>query len=202
MTDGYRPGKECSQCGGRCCREKGCCLSPEDMLRALGREKADYESVLRLLKDSPDRLYAIDYMSVPKGFPQGEAPQKLPPEARQSLSGGVCFYLRMRHKCYTFVGVDAAGECAALGESGCMLDWERRPKGGRMLKSSADRNCVQRYTAGEMCGDWQPYQEILGRIYREFFPRMEQDGTFDRCDEAYFAWMRERAEKIKNRGKS
>ncbi len=34
---GFEPGPECRECKGRCCREKGCSLSPEDMLRELQR---------------------------------------------------------------------------------------------------------------------------------------------------------------------
>ena len=33
--EGYLPGAECVQCQGRCCKEKGCSLAPEDLKRAL-----------------------------------------------------------------------------------------------------------------------------------------------------------------------
>lgn len=221
----YPPGEECAQCGGRCCKEHGCVLAPEDLLRALARRarqgnaqaaaqqenvqaavpqadgqatvqadgqaaiqaamqqenvqatqqgnaqttiQVDEAAVTALLTDEKNGMYAIEYVSTPQG---------------------ACFYLRMRHKCYTFIGVDAMGECAALGSHGCLLPMEERPKGGRMLKSSPDRRCVQHYTVGQMCADWQPYQELLRSIYREWHARMTEDGTFDRCDEAYFAWQ-------------
>lgn len=169
-ASGYPPGAECAECGGRCCKEHGCVLSPEDLLRALSGKEADHDSLMELLRDEEKGLYAVEYVSAPQG---------------------VFFYLRMRHQCYTFIGVEAMGECVALGAGGCLFSTEQRPKGGRMLKSSPDRQCVQHYTAEQMYADWQPYQEVLGRIYREWFARMEEDGTFDRCDEAYFAWMRE-----------
>ncbi|MCM1102524.1 MAG: hypothetical protein NC409_00300 [Clostridium sp.] len=217
----YPPGEECAQCGGRCCKEHGCVLAPEDLLRALARRvkqgktqatarhgdaqataqdgnaqaaaqqgnaqamaqqgnvqadeqaavQVDEASVTALLTDEKTGMYAIEYVSTPQG---------------------ACFYLRMRHKCYTFIGVDAMGECAALGDHGCLLSVEERPKGGRMLKSSPDRHCVQHYTVGQMCADWQPYQELLLSIYRKWHARMTDDGTFDRCDEAYFAWLAEK----------
>lgn len=168
---GYPPGGECAQCGGRCCKEHGCVLSPEDLLRALAGKEPDEKSLPALLRDEKKGLYAIEYLSTPQG---------------------VCFYLRMRHKCYTFIGVDAMGECIALGADGCLLPEAERPKGGRMLKSSPDRQCIQYYTAEQMCADWQPYQELLGSIYREWHARMTEDGTFDRCDETYFSWLREK----------
>lgn len=167
----YPPGEECAQCGGRCCKEHGCVLAPEDLLRALAGKEPDAESLSALLQDGKKGMYAIEYLSAPQG---------------------VFFYVRMRHKCYTFIGVDAMGECVALGDNGCLLPMEERPKGGRMLKSSPDRRCVQYYTVEQMYADWQPYQELLGRLYREWHARMTKDGTFDRCDEAYFAWLREK----------
>lgn len=217
----YPPGEECALCGGRCCKEHGCVLAPEDLMRALSnvtpaasaelsnaalpaaasaepfdaglpaaasaelsdaalpKEHEDTPSpvipergaLLALLQDQEKGLYAIEYVSTPQG---------------------ACFYVRMRHKCYTFIGMEAMGECAALRENGCMFSMEGRPKGGRMLKSSPDRRCVQHYTAQQMAADWKPYQELLSGIYREYAVRMKEDGTFDRCDEDYFAWLREK----------
>ncbi len=189
--EGYEPGQECSVCRGKCCRDKGCSLSPEDMNRELLRkpeEGADAaiiqsaneigfsklrEELLALLTDSERGLYTIDYFSEPEG---------------------PCFYLRMRHKCYTFIGADAMGECVALTEKGCILSEDRRPKGGRFLESKASGQCVQHYTRAMMCEEWKPYQEVLGSIWNEYYPKMKQDGTFDRCDDAYFAWMKAQRE--------
>ena len=172
--DGYRAGEECARCGGRCCRERGCSLSSEDMLRALSLgadEKKDRikEALLRELSEK--NLYAIDSFHD---------------------SGRDFYYLRARHKCYTFIGVEAMGECAALTESGCALPEEERPKGGRFLESKPDGGCVQHYTKEEMLRDWDPYQPVLKEIWDAFYPVFLADGTFDACDEAYFAWMRER----------
>lgn len=182
--EGFRPGAECGQCRGKCCRERGCSLSPEDLQRALAQagyadlmkeDEGLREAVLSLLqKESGNALYAIDYFNI---------------------AGKPVFYLRMRHKCHTFIGVDAMGECIALAEDGCMLGDGQRPRGGRFLKSSPDGNCVQHYTREMMERDWEPYQEILSSIWKEYEVRFRQDGTFDRCDDAYFAWMRRQRQK-------
>lgn len=180
VMDGFMPGEECRQCRGRCCRERGCSLSPEDLHRAFARETGSEkhwseeeglcQAVLFLLqKETGNELYAIDYFN---------------------MAGAPVFYLRMRHKCHTFIGVDAIGECVALAEDGCTLDAERRPRGGRYLKSSPDGHCVQNYTREMMAKDWEPYQKILSLIWKEYEARFRQDGTFDRCEEAYFEWMR------------
>ncbi|MBQ8597163.1 MAG: hypothetical protein IJ409_05160 [Lachnospiraceae bacterium] len=186
--EGYAPGTECAECRGKCCRENGCCLSPEDLFRALSKinetinfrrmlQRELKEHLLTLLKDE-EGLYAID---------------------RTVSSKGPFYYLRMRHKCYTFVGVDAMGECVALTDVGCRLSGEERPKGGRFLKSSPDRHCVQMYTMEEMCTDWEPYQKLLSEIYLEYEAIFKEDGTFDKCDQAYFAWMREQREKMQRK---
>lgn len=192
--EGYKPGAECAECKGKCCKERGCSLSPEDMWKALGiAEKAEFpqdmeryihkalqrdteqvkESILDLLKD-PEGNYAIDYFST---------------------ESGPLFFLRMRHKCYTFIGVDAMGECVALTETGCSLSEEERPKGGRYLKSSPDRRCEQLYTKEMMQADWAPYRKILGAIWKEYEEKFKNDGTFDKCDADYFAWMKAQRER-------
>lgn len=186
--DGFEPGRECMVCKGRCCREKGCSLSPKDMIKAL--EKADSnrkkssmgdenfhtdavslaeEKLLSFLQEE-DNLYSIDCFYTPQG---------------------PVYYLRMRHKNYTFIGVDAIGECIALTKDGCSLSMERRPKGGRFLESRPDGHCIQHYDKEQMMEDWMPYQKLLKEIWDIYYQRFTQDGTFDRCDEAHFAWMRQ-----------
>lgn len=176
---GFEPGPECRECKGKCCREKGCSLSPEDMLKELERrtqipaeqlKKQDSLGgmLLEMLKDDKG-LYAIDF------FLNGNVP---------------LYYLRMRHKCYTFIGIDAMGECVALTKDGCCLTKEQRPKGGRFLKSSPQGECRQFYTKEMMEEDWKPYQQILSCIWKQYEAQFQEDGTFKRCDDAYFAWMR------------
>lgn len=173
--EGYEPGGECAQCKGRCCKEKGCSLAPEDMFRELKERRAGSElreEILLLLKDHEKGFYAIDYFST---------------------GNGPLFYLRMRHKCYTFIGVDAMGECIALGPDGCGLSKERRPKGGRFLESNKEMHCIQHYTREMMEADWSPYQEELSSIWKEYDEIFKADGTYDRCDTAYFEWMKKQS---------
>lgn len=175
--NGFEPGNECAVCKGRCCREKGCSLCPEDMIKALSQEAGlslrhsialTEEKLLSFLKEEGN-LYAIDFFNRPEG---------------------PLYYLRMRHKCYTFIGVDAMGECIALTKEGCSLPMENRPKGGRFLESKPDGHCVQHYSKEQMASDWAPYQKTLKAIWDEYYNLFMSDGTFDRCDEANFAWMK------------
>ena len=165
MADGYRNSAPCVRCQGRCCRTMGCSLSPEDMIRALQDRPATRESVEELLQEGN---FAID------SFQSG---------------GHAFYYLRMQHKCFTFIGVDAMGECSMLTENGCSLAFEDRPKGGRMLEARENGDCVQHYTQEMMIADWSPYQEILDHIWKEWHDRLERDGVFDRCEEEYMQFQ-------------
>lgn len=160
---GFRPGEECSICQGRCCKERGCSLSPEDLTAEERQTLLDVESTVQFLKRD-DNLYAVD---VTYG------------------AEGRLYYLRMRTKCYTFVGVEGFGECCALTENGCSLDYSRRPKGGRCLKSSPDFHCRQEYMPEEMEKDWQQYQSVLSTVYDKYSVILEEDGTIEECEKAY-----------------
>ncbi|MGN0376222.1 MAG: hypothetical protein ACI4ED_01170 [Suilimivivens sp.] len=182
--EGYAPGRECMSCKGKCCKEKGCSLSPEDMMKSLKRRNAGketenltdeslYREILAMLTDEKG-MYAIDYFS---------------------LKEGPFFYLRMKHKCYTFIGIDAIGECIALTENGCIFSGEDRPKGGRFLESNENMQCIQHYTREMMWEEWKPYQGIFSSLWKEYKEKFENDGTFERCDNEYFLWMKSQREK-------
>jgi isopentenyldiphosphate isomerase len=155
----------CGACRGHCCRTLGCMLSTGDLLRRMGRDTASKESVLALLQKES---LSIDRFITPHGY---------------------FYYIRMRHKCFNFIGVDAMGECTALSEQGCTLPFELRPYGGRMLEARADRHCVTHYTRELLQEDWRPYQNILRSIWEEYEPRFDADGTFDACEEAYRTYL-------------
>ena len=163
--DGFLPGSECQDCKGKCCREHGCVLAPADFFKdGTGPEK---ENIVKKLKNGD--LYAID---------------------RTGYEGGLLYYIRMRHKCYTFIGIDAIGECVMLGDNGCGFSFEERPLGGKALQSSPDFHCTQTYTLDKMAADWEPYSEVLSEIFNEYEELFYSDGTFDECDERYFEWLR------------
>lgn len=165
MAEGFLKNDICVSCQGRCCKTMGCSLEPEDMLKALKGRTATQENVEDLLQNGQ---FAIDSFQV----------------------GGRAFYfLRMKHKCFTFIGVDAMGECAALTDEGCSLAFEDRPKGGRMLEAKEDGRCTQHYTQEMMIVDWKPYQEILGDIWAAWHDRFEKDGVFDQCEEDYMQYQ-------------
>lgn len=213
--NGFEPGNECAVCKGRCCREKGCCLCPEDMIKAL-RDWEMHETLLdgQPVADGQKQGTTQDSVIKEVGVCDGlslSLPKRIRLAEEKLLSflqeegnyytidcfyapTGPLYYLRMRHKNYTFIGVDAIGECIALTKEGCSLSMEKRPKGGRFLESKPDGHCIQHYSKEQMTEDWLPYQKILKSIWDEYYNRFMEDGTFDRCDEANFAWMKAQRE--------
>ncbi|MBO5140161.1 MAG: hypothetical protein J6B68_06510 [Lachnospiraceae bacterium] len=171
--NGFESDSICKTCGGNCCKTMGCSLSPEDMHVALEGKEATTEVIEALLQDS---MFAIDSFQ---------------------MRDGAFYYLRMRHKCFTFIGVDAMGECIALTEIGCSLPFDKRPKGGRFLEGKEGHQCTQHYTQEMMVKDWEPYQNSLREIWNKWHNQMQQDGTFDKCEEDYMQYQRTRARNIR-----
>lgn len=198
--NGFEPGNECALCKGRCCREKGCCLCPDDMIKALTEWQSSTECIAA--ENGEADFGGWESLSLPKRIRLVEEKLLSFLLAEGNLYTIDCFYaptgpmyyLRMRHKNYTFIGVDAIGECIALTKDGCSLSMEKRPKGGRFLESKPDGHCIQHYSKEQMTEDWLPYQKTLKSIWDEYYARFMEDGTFDKCDEANFAWMRAQRE--------
>ncbi len=193
----------CKECKGNCCKSTGCSLSPEDMIRRIraqqemaGAEGMQYTNIEEMKAEK----MKTEEIASEKGLAIEEIENWLINSncALDSFGypGGRLLYVRMRHKCFTFIGVDAMGECAALTDTGCRLSYEDRPKGGRMLIASEDHHCTQKYTREMMVEDWMPYQEQLKQIWKKWYEKFTQDGTFDRCEEEYMKFQRARREQM------
>lgn len=195
MDNGYESAEICRACSGACCKANGCSLAPEDMLRELAEWQAGQENSG---EEWTDRDAGAEKRQ--SGLPQREWLERWLQASQcaiDSFAGqaGPCYYIRMRHKCFTFIGVDAMGECIALTDQGCSLSYERRPRGGRYLEGRQDRRCQQHYTREQMETDWKPYQQLLTEIWDQWHDRLEREGVFDRCEEEYMRWQRERRRK-------
>ena len=172
----------CKECKGNCCRSMGCSLSPEDMIRGI-RAWKETSGAEQMQHRKIEEAKAEEIMSEKE--PDTEEIENWLMNSHCALDsfgypGGSLLYVRMRHKCFTFIGVDAIGECEALTDTGCRLSYEDRPKGGRMLIAREDHRCTQEYTREMMVKDWIPYQEQLKQIWKKWYERFMQDGTFDR----------------------
>jgi len=188
MDQGYKSAEICKDCGGACCRAMGCSLAPEDMWRELeawqtGREEGREPEG----ENHTGQGVKTDLRQLEEWLRQSDC-------AIDSFTGeaGLCYYIRMRHKCFTFIGVDAMGECVALTDQGCGLPYARRPQGGRYLEGRQDRHCLQHYTREQMEMDWMPYQRQLREIWDKWHDCLEREGVFERCEEAYMRYQKER----------
>lgn len=187
MDKGYESIEICQSCGGACCKNNGCSLAPEDMLREMAawQNNRNNEKMPDGGKGNGNGQTAkMDLRHLEEWLQQSDC-------AIDSFTGaeGLCYYIRMRHKCFTFIGVDAMGECIALTDRGCSLPYERRPQGGRFLEGRPDRHCEQHYSREQMEADWGPYQQILREIWDRWHDRLTQEGVFDRCEEAYMRYQ-------------
>lgn len=188
----------CKECKGNCCRSMGCSLSPEDMIRGI-RAQQEMAGAEGMQHTNIEEMKEEEFTSEKE--PDIEEIENWLINSNCALDsfgypGGRLLYVRMRHKCFTFIGVDAMGECAALTDTGCLLSYEDRPKGGRMLIASEDHRCTQKYTREMMVEDWIPYQEQLKQIWKKWYEKFTQDGTFDRCEEEYMKFQRARREQM------
>lgn len=180
MENGFEATEICAVCGGACCKANGCSLSPEDMLRELEEWKAgqtDRKADAAVSAGAQIESWLQESKCAIDSF---------------AAERGRCYYIRMRHKCFTFIGVDAMGECIALTDQGCSLPFAKRPRGGRYLEGRQDRRCLQHYTREQMIADWEPYQQILQKIWDTWHDRLEQEGIFDRCEEDYMQYQRKK----------
>ena len=133
----------CEKCGGKCCKRTGCYYSPKDF------SEISFETLFKHLCKGYTSIYPID------GFYTG---------LQNSL------ILKVRN-----VGEPVAidknygyNQCILLGEKGCSLSREKRPRGGREL-IPMENGCITGYTFREIVGDWAPYQLLLLHLYKIFY---------------------------------
>lgn len=145
--------KLCTECGGACCKRCGCEFSPDDF------SEISFET----LKNEIEKGYiSID-------FAYGE----------EILRSSGVYFLRARNAGRPIVDTeDVRGSgCILLTDSGCKLDYEQRPSGGRLLIPAEEKKnflgentriCKSDYKIEECCDEWIPFQEIIGELINYF----------------------------------
>lgn len=133
----------CKECRGVCCKNMGCCISPDDL------KSVDYDSLKKLLDTG---LVSIDwYESLD--------------HAGYSENG---YYLRMRNQNADVIDPAYCGVCSILTNNGCPLDFKHRPKGGRLLNANTCENKDPTYSNYECALDWIPHFSILKRLINKY----------------------------------
>ena len=131
----------CSKCKGKCCKTMGCHYSPKDF------EEISFEYLMSQI----DKGYiSIDWW---EGNP-----------FKDDRNIHRAFFLRVRNVESPIVDPSWGGVCILLTEDGCPLSFEERPKGARLLISSANK-CKSLYTKENCCIDWIKYHDILEDLH-------------------------------------
>lgn len=145
--------KICSECKGLCCKNCGCHFSPDDF------EEISFEY---LKKELEKGYISIDFV-----------------DEEFTIAPFGIYILRIRNQGAPIVDTFRMSNspCILLSQTGCMLSYNKRPSGGKLLIPSNEfsfylgekiRNCMQTYPISDCCEEWKPYQKILKEL-RDYF---------------------------------
>lgn len=150
--DEFNDDKKCRECKGQCCKNMGCYISPDDLI------STDEETLRKLLDTG---FVSIDWWDC------------LTVEEDNYCGNG--YYLRMRNIDANIVDPAYFGICKILTNTGCSLDFEHRPKGGRQLparfcggKRKDEEFEEAAYTKFKCVMDWYPYVSLLEELSSEY----------------------------------
>lgn len=155
--DQYQNDNEaCAQCGGICCKNSGCGISPDD----LGLQELLDNDSLATVKGKIQHLLNTGIVSIDwwEGNP-----------VTNEVDGITGYFLRMRNKNAPIVDPSWGGECLLLQKHGCILLFKNRPKQGRWLipHKNPKEDCNSLYDKQQLAIDWMPYNKILEEIKEE-----------------------------------
>lgn len=133
----------CEKCGGKCCKRTGCYYSPKDF------KEISFEILFKHLCKGYTSIYPIN------GFYTG-------------LSDSLILKIRNVGEPVAIDKDYGYNQCILLGEKGCSLSREKRPRGGREL-IPLENGCITGYTFREIVEEWAPYQLLLLHLYNIFY---------------------------------
>lgn len=133
----------CKKCGGQCCKNMGCHISPNDM------REITVESIIALMDET--NCVSLDWY---EGHPV------------DTDKDGPWYFLRIKNQGASMIDPSWGGQCCLLQSDGCPLLFQYRPMGGRALLplGSQEPECTMGYTKEQCVIDWQPYQDILAKV--------------------------------------
>lgn len=141
----------CSACGGECCRTRPGIEAPERFLTAA----SPAEELARLLATGLwvlDRHYGIPYSPEKgeKGDPDRIILYPRPATLQEREAGDVQV-------------LPEAGECVLLGEDGCTLPFEERPRACQALAPAEGFACTSSWTRFDAAREWLSHQKMVGK---------------------------------------
>lgn len=145
----YEQSKEnierCKKCGGQCCKNMGCHISPFDL------REISVKSIISLIQETD--CISIDWW---EGNPK-----------ENECDGSRTYYLRIKNKDSNVINPSFGGVCSILMDTGCPLSFEYRPKGARDLIPS-EGECKDGYSKQQCAIDWYDYQDIMEKVHDYF----------------------------------
>lgn len=133
----------CSKCGGQCCKNMGCHVSPTDL------KEITLESIVAMMDET--NCISLDWY-------EGD------PEDRSN--NDPFYFLRIKNDGASMIDPSWGGRCCLLTDDGCPILFQYRPKGGRALQPG--KNCTDGYSKAQCAIDWKPYQEILDEVHSHY----------------------------------
>ena len=155
--------EKCGSCGGNCCRNMGCHISPTDI-----NGDITVETISKLLDTG---LVMLDWW-------EGDV--------KDHNEYHRVYYLHMRNiktdpfklllgisdfdedELQDIVYPSFGGKCILLTDKGCPLEYKHRPKGARLLIPDICFTQEGLYTKEDSCEDWRQYWDILNEVYNKY----------------------------------
>ena len=126
----------CKKCKGICCKSEGCLYSPSNF------KEVSFSALKEFISKGYSTIILI----------------------REFYTGlEDSFILKVRRVGEPVVKTKLIKNtpCILLGDKGCMLSENKRPKGGIELIPLETGSCIPAYTYREAVEEWMPYQKIL-----------------------------------------
>lgn len=138
----------CNNCKGKCCKNCGCFLSPQDFGK-------------------------ISYKALNKELQKGYISIDLVRKSNYVKKGTLV--LRIRNIDSPIVDIKRSSkkhQCMMLTPKGCSFSYEERPLGGKLfiplVNSEGIGVCYPKYSYIECAREWQPYSRILKKLYKNY----------------------------------
>lgn len=131
----------CNECGGKCCKERGCSYAPSDFKDGLTLEK-----VLEKIATGTVSITMIC------GWIQEDDKTTLHP------------VLLLKEKDIGKGDIDLVSiptGCVSQTDTGCPYDFDSRPLGGACVIPNKAHLCSRTISTEELASMWEPYKEIM-----------------------------------------
>lgn len=162
----------CKKCGGLCCKNMPGTYSPDDLF---GTKQIESQDIEKLIMES-------DYLSIDRWEADEEynkvlyyiRPKLVPINSNiETMDILISMLLRAgdSEKKVDFAIVDDLHKCYFLGEDGCKLSYDQRPKNCRDLTPNLEKGCyISEVKESNMSPKlyyaklWEPYSEMIEEV--------------------------------------